>query len=118
MVSKMHHLSMPNTNETITGGRTLQLSKYDKVFLLAFFGKTGKSSKLCYRLHEIKIPQVTRYFKYQIKRPQKKVRKPHKVITDDTTIKITTRTLSTELSCPICLDLLTSTMTTKVVSIF
>lgn len=61
----------PSTTDTITGGKTLELSSYDNV------------------------------------------RKPHKVITDGTRIKMTTRTLSTELCCPICLDLLTSTMTTK-----
>ncbi|KAK0427948.1 hypothetical protein QR680_010501 [Steinernema hermaphroditum] len=57
--------------DTITGGKTLELSEYDQA------------------------------------------RKPHKPIIDDTKIKITTRTLATELSCPICLDLLTQTMTTK-----
>lgn len=62
----------PSTTDTITGGKTLELSDYDNI------------------------------------------RKPHKVITDGTRIKMTTRTLSTELCCPICLDLLTSTMTTKV----
>ncbi|KAL3089176.1 hypothetical protein niasHT_021120 [Heterodera trifolii] len=61
----------PNTTDTITGGKTLELSKYDKV------------------------------------------RRPHKMIGDDTKIKVTVRTLSTELCCPICLDLLTCTMTTK-----
>lgn len=61
----------PNPTETVTGGKTLDLSKYDKV------------------------------------------RRPHKLITDDTKIKITSRTLSAELCCPICLDLLTCTMTTK-----
>uniref|UniRef100_A0A1I7ZTZ9 RING-type E3 ubiquitin transferase n=1 Tax=Steinernema glaseri TaxID=37863 RepID=A0A1I7ZTZ9_9BILA len=57
--------------DTITGGKTLELSEYDQV------------------------------------------RKPHQPIEDETKIKITTRTLATELSCPICLDLLTQTMTTK-----
>uniref|UniRef100_A0A914H3D3 RING-type E3 ubiquitin transferase n=1 Tax=Globodera rostochiensis TaxID=31243 RepID=A0A914H3D3_GLORO len=61
----------PNTTDTVTGGKTLELSKYDKI------------------------------------------RKPHKMISDDTKIKVTVRTLSTELCCPICLDLLTCTMTTK-----
>lgn len=61
----------PNLTETVTGGKTLELSKYDKV------------------------------------------RRPHKAITDDTKIKVTARTLSAELCCPICLDLLTCTMTTK-----
>ena len=32
---------------------------------------------------------------------------------EDVKIKVTTRTLSSELCCPICLDLLTCTMTTK-----
>lgn len=41
-------------------------------------------------------------------------RVPHEPITDDTEIRMNTRTLATELTCPICLDLLTSTMTTKV----
>ncbi|KAF7637151.1 RING-type domain-containing protein [Meloidogyne graminicola] len=61
----------PSPTETVTGGKTLELSKYDKV------------------------------------------RRPHKLITDETKIKVTSRTLSAELCCPICLDLLTFTMTTK-----
>uniref|UniRef100_A0A1I8BEC8 RING-type E3 ubiquitin transferase n=1 Tax=Meloidogyne hapla TaxID=6305 RepID=A0A1I8BEC8_MELHA len=67
----MNGLPGPNPTETVTGGKTLDLSKYDKI------------------------------------------RRPHKLITDDTKIKITSRTLSAELCCPICLDLLTCTMTTK-----
>lgn len=62
----------PSTTDTITGGKTLELSEYDKV------------------------------------------RKSHKAITDGTEIKINARSLSSELCCPICLDLLKNTMTTKV----
>ncbi|CAD5230614.1 unnamed protein product [Bursaphelenchus okinawaensis] len=40
-------------------------------------------------------------------------RKPHPAIRDDTMIKIGSRTLSTEITCPICLDLFTTTMGTK-----
>lgn len=40
-------------------------------------------------------------------------RKSHPVIIDETMIKLGTRTLSTEITCPICLDLFTSTMGTK-----
>uniref|UniRef100_F1L1E4 RING-type E3 ubiquitin transferase n=1 Tax=Ascaris suum TaxID=6253 RepID=F1L1E4_ASCSU len=40
-------------------------------------------------------------------------RRPHKAITDSSEIRISTRLLSAELCCPICLDLLTTTMTTK-----
>ncbi|VDN05913.1 unnamed protein product [Thelazia callipaeda] len=40
-------------------------------------------------------------------------RRPHKAISDATEIRISTRMLSSELCCPICLDLLTTTMTTK-----
>jgi E3 ubiquitin-protein ligase RNF1/2 len=61
----------PNPTETVTGGKTLELTKYDKI------------------------------------------RRPHKLIIDDTKIKITSRTLSAELCCPICLDLLTCTMTSE-----
>ncbi|KAI1732349.1 zinc finger, c3HC4 type (RING finger) domain-containing protein [Ditylenchus destructor] len=61
----------PSTTETITGGKTLELSEYDKI------------------------------------------RTPHKAIMDGTRIRMNNRTLSTELCCPICLDLLTGTMTTK-----
>jgi hypothetical protein len=62
----------PTTTDTITGGKTLELSEYDKV------------------------------------------RRPHPAVTDeDMIIKIGVRTLATELSCPICLDLLNVTMTTK-----
>lgn len=57
--------------DTITGGKTLELTEYDR--------------------H----------------------RRPHKAITDSTEIRISTRMLSSELCCPICLDLLTTTMTTK-----
>ncbi|KAH7723912.1 ring finger protein 1 [Aphelenchoides avenae] len=61
----------PAVTDTITGGKTLELSDYDQE------------------------------------------RVPHEPITDDTEIRMNTRTLATELTCPICLDLLTSTMTTK-----
>ncbi|CAD5233957.1 unnamed protein product [Bursaphelenchus xylophilus] len=40
-------------------------------------------------------------------------RKPHPAITDNTMVKLGSRTLSTEITCPICLDLFTSTMGTK-----
>jgi len=40
-------------------------------------------------------------------------RKPQEVITDDTQIAISPRSLHSELMCPICLDMLTNTMTTK-----
>ena len=43
------------------------------------------------------------------------IRKPYRIATDDNeTITIGVRTLATELTCPICLDLLNVTMTTKV----
>lgn len=45
-------------------------------------------------------------------------RKPHPVITDDSMIKLSTRTLSSEITCVICLDLFTSTMGTKVILTF
>jgi len=68
----MSALLCPATSDTVTGGRTLELSGYDKI------------------------------------------RKPYPVITDDNeTITIGVRTLATELTCPICLDLLNVTMTTK-----
>lgn len=57
--------------DTVTGGKTLELSDYDVQ------------------------------------------RRPHKAITDSSEIRISTRLLSAELCCPICLDLLTTTMTTK-----
>uniref|UniRef100_A0A0K0CX97 RING-type E3 ubiquitin transferase n=1 Tax=Angiostrongylus cantonensis TaxID=6313 RepID=A0A0K0CX97_ANGCA len=41
------------------------------------------------------------------------VRLPHKSLADNTELRLRAGTLSTELSCPICLDLLTQTMTTK-----
>lgn len=40
-------------------------------------------------------------------------REPQEVIIDDTEIKVSPRTLHSELMCPICLDLLKKTMTTK-----
>eukprot|EP00112_Aurelia_sp_Birch-Aquarium-sp1_P016334 Seg3695.2 transcript_id=Seg3695.2/GoldUCD/mRNA.D3Y31 product="E3 ubiquitin-protein ligase RING2" protein_id=Seg3695.2/GoldUCD/D3Y31 len=40
-------------------------------------------------------------------------RKPHEAITDDTEIAISPRSLHSELMCPICLDMLKNTMTTK-----
>ncbi|XGW21023.1 hypothetical protein V3C99_004186 [Haemonchus contortus] len=42
-----------------------------------------------------------------------RVRTPHKSLADNTELRLRAGTLSTELSCPICLDLLTQTMTTK-----
>lgn len=40
-------------------------------------------------------------------------REPQPAITDDTCVQIGARTLKNELMCPICLDMLTNTMTTK-----
>lgn len=40
-------------------------------------------------------------------------RKPHEAVTDDTEIAISPRSLHSELMCPICLDMLKNTMTTK-----
>uniref|UniRef100_A0A8R1TW95 RING-type E3 ubiquitin transferase n=1 Tax=Onchocerca volvulus TaxID=6282 RepID=A0A8R1TW95_ONCVO len=51
-----------------------------------------------------KTLELTEYDRY---------RRPHKAISDSTEIRISTRMLSSELCCPICLDLLTTTMTTK-----
>uniref|UniRef100_A0A0N5CC00 RING-type E3 ubiquitin transferase n=1 Tax=Strongyloides papillosus TaxID=174720 RepID=A0A0N5CC00_STREA len=41
------------------------------------------------------------------------IRKPHPIKSGDTTVSIGSRTLRTELTCPICLDLLQTTMTSK-----
>uniref|UniRef100_A0A0N4ZPU1 RING-type E3 ubiquitin transferase n=1 Tax=Parastrongyloides trichosuri TaxID=131310 RepID=A0A0N4ZPU1_PARTI len=41
------------------------------------------------------------------------IRKPHAIKGGDTTVSIGSRTLQTELTCPICLDLLQTTMTSK-----
>lgn len=41
-------------------------------------------------------------------------RRAHPPIDDNTEIVVTPRSLSAELCCPICLDLLANTMTTKV----
>lgn len=40
-------------------------------------------------------------------------RKPHKLLTDATEVLISPRSLDSELMCPICLDMLNGTMTTK-----
>jgi len=40
-------------------------------------------------------------------------RKPQEVITDSTEIAVSPRSLHSELMCPICLDMLKKTMTTK-----
>lgn len=40
-------------------------------------------------------------------------RLPQEAITDDTEIAVSARSLQSELTCPICLDMLTQTMTTK-----
>merc|ERR1712241_1011659 len=40
-------------------------------------------------------------------------RTPQEAITDDTEIAVSARSLQSELTCPICLDMLTNTMTTK-----
>jgi len=40
-------------------------------------------------------------------------RTPHEAITDNTEIAVSPKSLQSELTCPICLDMLTSTMTTK-----
>ena len=43
-------------------------------------------------------------------------RKPHEVVTDQTVIGVSPRALHSELMCPICLDLMKNTHTTKEVS--
>ena len=43
-------------------------------------------------------------------------RKPHETIMDSTTIAVSPRALHSELMCPICLDLMKNTQTTKEVS--
>jgi E3 ubiquitin-protein ligase RNF1/2 len=40
-------------------------------------------------------------------------RTPQEAITDETEIAVSARSLQSELTCPICLDMLTATMTTK-----
>merc|ERR1712130_314524 len=40
-------------------------------------------------------------------------RTPHEAITDSTEIAVSPKSLQSELTCPICLEMLTSTMTTK-----
>lgn len=40
-------------------------------------------------------------------------RTPQEAITDETEIAVSARSLQSELTCPICLDMLTNTMTTK-----
>ncbi len=40
-------------------------------------------------------------------------RRPQEAVTEDTEIKINPRTLHSELMCPICLDVMSNTMTTK-----
>jgi len=40
-------------------------------------------------------------------------RSPHEVKTDDIEINVSPRSLHSELMCPICLDVLKNTMTTK-----
>ena len=44
-------------------------------------------------------------------------RTPQEAITDGTEISISPRSLHSELMCPICLDMLKNTMTTKEVSL-
>ena len=41
------------------------------------------------------------------------IRTPQEAITDTTEIAVSPKSLQSELTCPICLDMLTSTMTTK-----
>ena len=43
-------------------------------------------------------------------------RKPHEVIIDDSLIAVSPRALHSKLMCPICLDLIRNTQTTKEVS--
>ncbi len=43
-------------------------------------------------------------------------RKPHEVVIDDSLIAVSPRALHAELMCPICLDLMRNTQTTKEVS--
>ncbi len=40
-------------------------------------------------------------------------RKPHEMVSDSTTIAVSPRSLHNELMCPICLDLMRNTQTTK-----
>ncbi|VDN38758.1 unnamed protein product, partial [Gongylonema pulchrum] len=89
--------------DTITGGKTLELTSYDRVYGLAFL------SHFIYALYFelISGPKPSSEF------AMFQHRRPHKAVTDSTEIRISTRMLSSELCCPICLDLLTTTMTTK-----
>lgn len=43
-------------------------------------------------------------------------RKPHEMVSDNTAIAVSPRSLHSELMCPICLDLMRNTQTTKEVS--
>lgn len=43
-------------------------------------------------------------------------RKPHDMVSDNSAIAVSPRSLHSELMCPICLDLMRSTQTTKEVS--
>ena len=43
-------------------------------------------------------------------------KKPHEVIIDDSLIAVSPRALHSKLMCPICLDLIRNTQTTKEVS--
>ena len=40
-------------------------------------------------------------------------RKPHEMVSDTSAIAVSPRALHSELMCPICLDLMKNTMTTK-----
>lgn len=40
-------------------------------------------------------------------------RKPHETVTDSSAIAVSPRALHSELMCPICLDLMKNTLTTK-----
>ena len=45
-------------------------------------------------------------------------RKPHEMVSDNSTIAVSPRSLHSELMCPICLDLMRNTQTTKEVSCY
>lgn len=44
-------------------------------------------------------------------------RKPHDMVADTSAIAVSPRALHSELMCPICLDLMTNTQTTKEVTL-
>ena len=83
-----------------------KLRKFSK-FNLNYRNINDKLRKMSQSMQTSQPPKSWELSLYELHRT------PQEAITDDTEIVLSPRSLHSELMCPICLDMLTTTMTTK-----